>query len=47
MEDEDAADMKHRIDLITNMFGYNSLSESLDSMNQYLDNILRSLDKDS
>jgi ribosome-binding ATPase YchF (GTP1/OBG family) len=45
MEDEDAADMKHRIDLITNMFGYNTLSESLDSMNQYLDNVLRSLDK--
>jgi hypothetical protein len=45
-EDEDAADMKHRIDLITNMFGYSTLSESLDSMNQYLDNVLRSLDKD-
>lgn len=43
-EDEDAADMKHRIDLITNMFGYNTLSESLDSMTVYLDNVLRSLD---
>jgi hypothetical protein len=45
-EDEDAADMKHRIDLITNMFGYDSLSESLASMDQYLDNVLASLDKD-
>ena len=43
-EDEDVADMKHRIDLITNMFGYNTLSESLDSMTVYLDNVLRSLD---
>jgi len=44
-EDEDAADMRHRIDLITNMFGYNTLSESLDSMTKYLDNVRASLDK--
>lgn len=45
-EDPDAADMRHRIDLITNMFGYDNLSESLDSMTTYLDNVLRSLDND-
>jgi hypothetical protein len=45
-EDEDASDMKHRIDLITNMFGYTNLSESLDAMTRYLDTVLESLDKD-
>jgi hypothetical protein len=44
-EDGDAADMKHRIDLITNMFGYKNLTESLNSMNLYLDNVLASLDR--
>lgn len=45
-EDQDASDMKHRIDLIVNMFGFETLIESLDSMSIYLDNVLVSLDKD-
>lgn len=43
--DEDAADMKHRIDLISNMFGYNTLIESLASMENYLDRVAEDLDK--
>jgi hypothetical protein len=43
--DEDASDMKHRIDLISNMFGYNNLMESLSSMENYLDRVAEDLDK--
>lgn len=43
--DEDAADMKHRIDLISNMFGYTTLIESLTSMENYLDRVVVDLDK--
>ncbi|UYA57496.1 hypothetical protein SCREM1_39 [Synechococcus phage S-CREM1] len=43
--DEDAADMKHRIDLISNMFGYNNLIDSLSSMEKYLDRVAADLDK--
>lgn len=43
--DEDAADMKHRIDLISNMFGYTTLIESLTSMENYLDRVVADLDK--
>jgi len=45
--DEDAADMKHRIDLISNMFGYANLIESLSSMETYLDRVAADLDKDA
>jgi hypothetical protein len=45
--DEDAADMKHRIDLISNMFGYTNLNESLSSMENYLDRVAADLDKDA
>lgn len=44
-EDNEARDMKQRIDLISDMFGYDTIVESLDSMTKYLDNVLRSLDK--
>lgn len=47
LEDSEAADMKHRIDLISSMFGYDSLIDSLNSMNLYLDNVIRSLDKNN
>jgi hypothetical protein len=44
-EDEQASDMKHRIDLISSMFGYRNLIESLESMEQYLDKVAKDLDK--
>ena len=42
--DEDAADMKNRIDLISNMFGYSTLLESLNGMEEYLERVLKDLD---
>ena len=45
--DEEASDMKHRIDLISNMFGYSNLMESLISFEKYLDKVVADLDKRS
>ena len=42
--DEDAADMKNRIDLISQMFGHDTLLDCLGGMEVYLDKVMKDLD---